>query len=265
MKNKKINIIVLVVALFLFLVIVLWVSGIIPKQIAKKYATNYLRENFPEIKLEYSNIEWNSAFGDYSITFKDENDRTYGFLIGPKYFPIHFGQGMFGFEEKYKETYEEPKEIVDLDSFYAQRILKNKDIRELSKDYTTEQIQKDNCFVVGATIRNDNLYNEFMDKYHKKETAFIRVVQSTIEGDLILIDVLYDGKCDKIYLVMDTTRDEYAGEEDRKITLKVYEKTGVWNYQNTEYWVVYNGELPDGKTAEYTLDSDGLFIITKIN
>lgn len=27
---------------------------------------------------------------------------------------------------------------------------------------------------------------------------------------------------------------------------KTYEKTGVWNYQNLQYWVVYNGELPDG-------------------
>ena len=265
MKSKKTNIILVVIALILFIIVLLWISGIIPRQIAKVYASNYLKEHFPKIKLEYSNIEWNSALGDYTITFKDEKDKIYTFLIGPKYLPIHFGQGMFGLEEEYKEIYEEPKEIVDLDSFYAQKILKNKDIRELPKDYSAEQVQKDNCFVVGTTVHNDHLYNEFMDKYHKKETAFIRVVESTIEGDLILIDILYDVKNNKIYLVMDTTRDEYAREEDRKITLRTYEKTGQWNYHDIEYWVVYNGELPDGKIAEYSINSEKLFIITKIN
>lgn len=265
MKNKKTKIILLIVAVLLFLVVMLWISGVIPKQIAKIYATHYLQENFPKIKWKYSNIEWCSAFGDYSITFKDENDKTYGFLIGPKYFPIHFGQGMFGFKEKYEETYEEPKEIVDLDSFYAQKILKNKDIRELPQDCSAEQLQKDNCFVVRPMIHDNSLYKEFMEKYEKKETAFIRVVQSTIEGDLIVTDVLYEAKKDEIYLVIDSTRDEYAGEEDRKITLRKYEKTGIWNYQGIDYWVVYNGELPEGKTAEYTINSEDLMIITKIN
>lgn len=139
------------------------------------------------------------------------------------------------------------------------------DIRTLPKNYSKEQAQKDNCFVIGAMVYNDNLYSEFMDKYNNKEDAFIRVVQSTAEGDIYIIDLLYEAKNNTIHLVKDDTRDEFSAEKDRTIKYKTYEKTGVWNYQNSQYWVVYNGELPDGINYEYTINSDELFIISTIN
>ena len=48
----------------------------------------------------------------------------------------------------------------------------------------------------------------------------------------------------------------FQQKKDRTIKYKTYEKTGVWNYQNSQYWVVYNGELPDGINYEYTINSD---------
>ena len=33
------------------------------------------------------------------------------------------------------------------------------------------------------------------------------------------------------------------------------------NYQNSEYWVAYNWELPNGIKAEYLVNSDDLYII----
>lgn len=114
MKNKKRNIVILI--LILLIVLILWISGIIPKQIAKTYGTYYLKKNFPKIQLEYENIEWASSFGDYIITFKDENDERYGFIIGPKYFPIKFGQGMHGFRENYSEKYNEQTENDNMKS-----------------------------------------------------------------------------------------------------------------------------------------------------
>lgn len=51
-------------------------------------------------------IEWSSNFGGYSIKFKDENNETYSFIMNNKYFPITLGQGLFGFEENYREKYE---------------------------------------------------------------------------------------------------------------------------------------------------------------
>ena len=102
MNNKSIVIIVFAVVL---LVSVLWFGGIIPKQIAKVYVTNYMKNNFPEMQLEYVNIEWNKYYGDYIISFKDKENQNYACVIGPKYLPISLGQGMNAIIENYQEKY----------------------------------------------------------------------------------------------------------------------------------------------------------------
>lgn len=261
MNKKKIIIITIIFALVVILG--LWISGIIPKQIARICATNYLKKNFPKKQYEYVDIEWASSFGGYDIKFKDEKGKEVGFIMPYKYFPISIGQGSFALEDSYRIEYESG--IEDINDLYNHSVTDNyEDIRTLPQNYSKEQAQKDNCFIIDAMVHNDNLYSEFMDKYNKKETTFIRVVQSTVEGDIFIIDVLYDANNNKIHLVKDNTRDEFSAQEDRTIKYKTYEKTGVWNYQNSQYWVAYNGELPDG-TAEYSLNSDELFIIATIN
>ena len=102
MNKKRL---LIIITILILLIIALWFCGIIPKQIGKIYGTNYMKEKFPEMKLEYVNIEWNKYYGDYIITFKDKDDQTYSCVIGPKYFPISLGQGVFAIEEKYKAKY----------------------------------------------------------------------------------------------------------------------------------------------------------------
>lgn len=109
MSKRKRNTILVIVGILLF-IFALWISGIIPKQIAKISSTIYLKKNFPKMQLEYVNIEWSSAFGDYIIKFRDENNELHSFCIGPKYFPTQLGQGLFGFEEEYREKYGEQLE-----------------------------------------------------------------------------------------------------------------------------------------------------------
>ena len=104
--NKK-RIIIITILVILIVILALWISGIIPKQIARVFATNYLKKNFPKMHLEYVGIEWSSNFGGYSIRFKDQNDEIHGFLMNNKYFPINIGQGLFGFEEEYRAKYGE--------------------------------------------------------------------------------------------------------------------------------------------------------------
>lgn len=261
--NKK-KIIIITIILALVIILGLWISGIIPKQIAKISAINYLKKNFPKKQYEYVNIEWASSFGGYSIKFKDEKGKEVCFIMPYKYFPISPGQGTFALEESYRIEYKSG--IADINDFYNHSITDNyEDIRTLPKNYSKEQAQKDNCFIIGAMVNNDSLYDEFMDKYDKKENAFIRVVQTTTEGDTFIIDVLYEALNNKIHLVKDDTRDEFSSQEDRTIKYKTYEKTGVWNYQNLQYWVAYNGELPEGTNTEYSINSDELFIIAIIN
>ena len=49
--NKK-KIIVLTIITILVIIIGLWITGIIPKQIAKISASNYLKKNLPERKIQ---------------------------------------------------------------------------------------------------------------------------------------------------------------------------------------------------------------------
>lgn len=260
MKRKRK--IILIVIIVLIIILGLWISGIIPKQIARISATNYLKNNFPEKQYKYVNIEWASSFGGYVITFKDEKDKRASFIMVDKYWPVNPTQGTNALLESYNVEY---KGISDINDFYIHSITDGyTDLRTLPKDYSIEQAQKDNCFVIGTTIFNDNLYSEFMDKYNKKENAFVRVVQPTTEGDIHIIDVLYEARNDKIHIVTDDTRDRSLAQEDRTIKYKTYEKTGIWNYQNSQYWVAYNGELPNEIIAEKLINSGDLFIITTI-
>lgn len=104
MKLKKDKNIIIIFAVII--VLILWISGIIPKQIARISATNYLKKNFPKMNLEYVAIEWSTSFGGYNIRFKDKNNEMHSFIMNNKYFPINIGQGLFGFEEEYREKYE---------------------------------------------------------------------------------------------------------------------------------------------------------------
>lgn len=261
--SKKTIVVIVIIVIILMVILGLWIGGVIPKEIAKISATNYLKNNFPEKQYEYLDIEWSSSFGGYSIRFKDENNKIVGFLMNNKYFPITPGQGTFGLEDSYRVEYEG---IEDINDFYNHSITsKYQDLRTLPENYSKEQAQKENCFVIGAMVHNDNLYSEFMDKYNKKENAFIRVVQSTVEGDIFIIDALYEARNNKIHLVIDNTRDEFSAQKDRTIEYKIYEKTGVWNYKSSQYWVTYNRELPNDIEAEHSINSNDLFIITTIN
>lgn len=102
--NKK-RIIILIV-IILAVILGLWISGIIPKQIARISATYQFKKYYPKTQMKYENIEWASSFGSYIIQFKNEDNKLYGFCVGPKYFPINLGQGIDGFEEEYREKYE---------------------------------------------------------------------------------------------------------------------------------------------------------------
>ena len=117
MKRKRK--IILIVIIVLIIILGLWISGIIPIQIARISATNYLKKNFPEKKYQYVDIEWSSSFGGYDIKFKDENDKIIGFLMNGKCFPITPGQGTFGLEDSYRVEY---NAIEDINDFYNHSI-----------------------------------------------------------------------------------------------------------------------------------------------
>lgn len=101
MKKK-----IIIIVSILIIIVILWFSGIIPKKIAEVYGTYYLNKNFSKLQFEFVYVEWSPHHADYLIQFKDQNNQIYSFIIGPKYLPVYFGQGMYGFEEQYKERFE---------------------------------------------------------------------------------------------------------------------------------------------------------------
>ncbi len=103
--KKKLGII-LAIIIILSIIVILWISGIIPKQIARISAINYLKKNCPKMHLEYVDTKWDYIFGGYRVYFKDENNKNHGILMDNKYFPILPGQGIVAFEENYREKYE---------------------------------------------------------------------------------------------------------------------------------------------------------------
>ena len=101
MKRKKWLIPVLILAV----AVALWITGLIPKQIAKTSASSYVNEHFPEMQLECTGVEWADVYGDYLVTFKSSFGDTYSCVIGPRFFPISLGQGLFSIESDYAEKY----------------------------------------------------------------------------------------------------------------------------------------------------------------
>lgn len=160
---------------------------------------------------------------------------------------------------------EESSQIASLDAFYAHPALGDyADLRTLDADYSAEQAQLDGCFVIGAMVHNDDLYAEFMEHYQNHEDAFIRTAQSTVEGDLILTDVLYDSASGQVLMVHDSTRDAFSAASDRVITLHPYTATAEYSLDGHLYWIAWNGDLEDvDLTGEYSLDH--VYVIAYIN
>jgi len=152
------------------------------------------------------------------------------------------------------------EKISNLDDFYNTELTKDSDIRNLGKIYSSFDAQKDNCFVIGAMVHNDYLYAEFMENYKNEKASFIRVAQNTVEGDLIIYDILYYEKSDKVYVVTDNTRDEYAATDNKKIELKEYNNIGTYQNSTGLYWVAYNEQI-----NEENFNTENTFLITKIN
>lgn len=95
----------LIPVLIIGVIMVLWFIGIIPKQVAKISGTSYVKNHFPEMQLECVGVEYADVYGNYLITFKGTNENTYSCVIGPKYFPVSMGQGLFAIESDYAEIY----------------------------------------------------------------------------------------------------------------------------------------------------------------
>lgn len=85
MKNNRNTLIILIV---IILIAILWIGGIIPRQIGKIAAISYVQENYPDKNLNFIRMDFSPAHGDYFAVFDDGNGKIYGFQLLGKYLPI---------------------------------------------------------------------------------------------------------------------------------------------------------------------------------
>lgn len=121
----------------------------------------------------------------------------------------------------FKESITEETNIESLNAFYNDSLTKDYiSIEKLSSDYGVEQAIKDKAVVVTTTIANSDLLTDFKTSINTKKRAFLRLAQTTVEGDLIITDIKYE--IDKVIVITDNTRDKFSSEKDRKITIETY-------------------------------------------
>ena len=97
---------------------------------------------------------------------------------------------------------------------------KNVNLEDLPYNYTLEQAIKDGCFtIMHNVVYNKEKLDNFIENTRKnlknRMPDSIRIATTTIEGQLILYDLSYDGN--NYFLKKDLTRDGYSAKEDRII------------------------------------------------
>ncbi|MEG2235161.1 MAG: DUF3221 domain-containing protein [Clostridia bacterium] len=216
--NKKRRIIVTTISIILLIIFALWISGIIPKQIARIFATNYLKKNFPQKQYEYIDIEWSSSFGGYSIKFKDENDKIVGFIMNNKYFPISPGQGIFALEEEYREEYGKQNESEHF--FYGKVVESTSSYIIVEPNENEEERKSSDKISIGLGEYTDALYmvgtnvkitydGYIMESYPAQIKATKIEVKSAENFEIVFYDK-HPMKSYKIYTILDKSEtDKY--------------------------------------------------------
>ena len=252
---EKRKVIIIFIVLILIVIVGLWGSGIIPKRIARISASNYLEKNFPQMQLEYVDIEWSSSFGGYSIKFKDANNKTYSFIMNNKYFPISLGQGLFAFEEEYRQKYEWQDTNIENNEesyFYGKVIESNAKYIIVEPNENEEERKSADKISVGLGENNDALYTigtnvkitydgtilesyPETNKYNYTIYAYDGSVNIKIDDkEYSLKDALLESKITMEEIIQKANKDL----DNNKITGDMYKDGGSMIYQYDTYTII---------------------------
>lgn len=137
-----------------------------------------------------------------------------------------------------KETLSNNDNKDILNYIYSMDITKEYlDIRNLPYNYDYKKALADKVYVNNYTgVYNEEIIEKFYESYKNNQECFMRLMKYTIEGDPIIVDVLFDKN--KIYIVNDSRRDNFSSEKN--ITFKIFSKFGVEKDKDKYYWICYN-------------------------
>lgn len=81
--------IILIVSLIIVAILILVMTGIIPKVMGKLVAIKYVKENYSNLDWKFEKIEFFNLYGAYYAYFKESENQSYVFRLNSKYFPTH--------------------------------------------------------------------------------------------------------------------------------------------------------------------------------
>lgn len=159
------------------------------------------------------------------------------------------------------ETYPAQIDVISIEEFQMDKFLSSyKDIKSLPEEYSIEDAITDRYFVVMYNgIYNDDLYNNFLKDVENKIQAFIRIVQPTVEGNIMITDIQYTEN-GKIQICHDSTRDKFASEKNRTYTYYTFSNIGTLKNSYGEYLYAFNGD----ELTEEMIENNECFEIAKI-
>lgn len=129
------------------------------------------------------------------------------------------------------------------------------ELKVLPDPYVPEDAAKNGDYVnVHGKVNNASKLTEFYEAVDAGESAALRVVRYTIEGDAIIADVVFDGSI--FHLTVDTTRDAYGVGE---ITEKEY--LHMLAYETEEYRYVYLTNEPEITDELFESGFDGYLLL----
>lgn len=128
---------------------------------------------------------------------------------------------------------------------------KNSQLYSLPSEISLEEMKSYSFYIrTYQTDYHQELFTQFLNHIENHEKTSLIIVQFTVEGDPILLDIQYQN--DKVTIFYDATRDKYGVFP--KITKQEFQYIGI--YKNTLY--AYDGALNqntiDNNQAYYIID-----------
>lgn len=65
------------------LLVILWLTGVIPTGLCILSATNYINKQYPNRSFDYSFIEYSKAHGEYFVHFVDKDGKKIALMVSP--------------------------------------------------------------------------------------------------------------------------------------------------------------------------------------
>lgn len=150
--------------------------------------------------------------------------------------------------------------IKTQDEFYKYLGSKKIKAKKPTDKFNKEDAKNNKYYIFenGMETNREKL-DEFMKKYSENENAFLEIAKVTEKGDLILYHIIYEKGAKKLYIIVDTKRDQSLDKKLRKIELYKLDKIEIKEENSKKKFVSF-----ESKESRPELDSFRSMTITEV-